>query len=119
MRINFKLQTSDFVDLAVITAWGGVGGGGGRLKMKIEVICPGIFQWSSPHGGLQSGLSYLDYGKRNYFTGNGILLHKLPVVVVLITQSNNNEGTMKNSILITYSSSSHGIAKFACREVRN
>ncbi len=29
-------------------------------------------------------------GKRNYFTGYGILLHKLPVVAVLFTQSNNN-----------------------------
>ncbi len=38
-------------------------------------------------------------GKRNYCTGYGILLHELPVVVVLITQSNNNKGTMKNSIL--------------------
>ena len=38
-------------------------------------------------------------GKRKYFTGYGILLHELPVVVVLITQSNNNEGTMKNFIL--------------------
>ena len=38
-------------------------------------------------------------GKRNYFTGYGILLHELPVVAVLFTQSNNNEGTMKNSIL--------------------
>ncbi len=37
-------------------------------------------------------------GKRNYFAGYGILLHELPVVVVLITQSNNNEETMKNSI---------------------
>ncbi len=40
-------------------------------------------------------------GKRNYFTGYGILLHKLPVVAALFTQSNNNEGTMKNSILHT------------------
>ncbi len=38
-------------------------------------------------------------GKRNYFTGYGMLLHKLPVVAVLFTQRNNNEGTMKNSIL--------------------
>ncbi len=37
--------------------------------------------------------------KRNYFTGYGILLHELPVVAELFTQSNNNEGTMKNSIL--------------------
>ncbi len=32
----------------------------------------------------------LTVGKRNYFKGYGILLHKLPVVVVLFTQSNNN-----------------------------
>ncbi len=38
-------------------------------------------------------------GKRNYFTGYGILLRELLVVAVLFTQSNNNEGTMKNSIL--------------------
>ncbi len=30
-------------------------------------------------------------GKRNYFTGYGILLHKFPVVAVLFNQSNNNE----------------------------
>ncbi len=34
-------------------------------------------------------------GKRNYFTGYEILLDELPVVDVLFTQSNNNEGTMK------------------------
>ena len=34
-------------------------------------------------------------GKPNYFTGYRILLHKLPVVAVLFTQSNNNEGTME------------------------
>ena len=38
-------------------------------------------------------------GKWNYFMGYGILLHELPVVVVLLIQSNNNEGTMKYSIL--------------------
>ena len=32
-------------------------------------------------------------GKRNYFTGYGILLHEPPVVVVLFTKSNNNEET--------------------------
>ncbi len=53
-------------------------------------------------------------GKRNYFTGYGILLHELPVVAVLFTQSNNNEGTMKNSIRLSIR-----IAKFACREVWN
>ncbi len=37
--------------------------------------------------------------EQNYFTGYVILLHELPVVAVLFTQSNNNEGTMKNSIL--------------------
>ncbi len=37
--------------------------------------------------------------KRNYFTGYGILLHEFPVVAILFTQSNNDEGTMKNSIL--------------------
>ena len=41
-------------------------------------------------------------GKRNYFTDYGILLHELPLVAVLLIQSNNNEeGTMKNSILHT------------------
>ena len=30
-------------------------------------------------------------GKRNYFMGYGILLHKLPVVAVLFTESNNNK----------------------------
>ena len=39
-------------------------------------------------------------GKRNYFTGYRILLYELPVVAVLFTQSNNIEGTMKNSILV-------------------
>ncbi len=39
-------------------------------------------------------------GKRNYFTGYGILLHELPVVSVLSTQGNNNEWTMKNSIIL-------------------
>ncbi len=34
-----------------------------------------------------------------YFTAYGILLHKLPIVAILFTQSNNNEGTMKNSVL--------------------
>ncbi len=38
-------------------------------------------------------------GKRNYFTGYGILLHELPVVAILFIQINNNEGTMKNSVL--------------------
>ncbi len=38
-------------------------------------------------------------GKQNYFTGFGLLLHELPVVAVLFTQSNKNEGTMMNSIL--------------------
>ncbi len=47
---------------------------------------------------------YLHYkqttvGQQNYFTGYRILLHEFPVVAVLITQSNNNEGIMKNSIL--------------------
>ena len=51
-------------------------------------------------------------GKRNYFTGYGILLCELPVVAVLFTQSNNNE-RMKGR----YSSSCVGIAKFGCREV--
>ena len=32
-------------------------------------------------------------GKRNYFTGYGILLHELPVVAILFIQSNNNERT--------------------------
>ncbi len=43
--------------------------------------------------------SLFTVGKQNYFTGYGILLHELPVVAVLFTQNNNNEGTMKNSIL--------------------
>ncbi len=47
-----------------------------------------VFVWCCP-----------SVGKRNYFTHYRILLQELPVVVVLITQSNNNEGTMKNSIL--------------------
>ena len=34
---------------------------------------------------------YYTVGKGYYFTGYGILLHGLPVVVVLITQSNNDE----------------------------
>ena len=38
-------------------------------------------------------------GKQNYFRGYRILLHELPVVAVLFSQSNNNEGTMKYSIL--------------------
>ncbi len=45
------------------------------------------------------GYHQLTVGKRNYFTSYGILLHGLPVVVILITQSMYNEGTMKNSIL--------------------
>ncbi len=36
-------------------------------------------------------------GKRNYFTGYGILLHELPVVAILFIESNNNEGTMRNN----------------------
>ncbi len=40
-------------------------------------------------------------GKQNYFMGYGILLHKLPVVAVLFTRSNNNEGAMKNSIQVS------------------
>ena len=43
--------------------------------------------------------SSITVGKRNYFMGYGILLHVLPVVAVLFTHSNNNDGTMKNSIL--------------------
>ena len=39
-------------------------------------------------------------GKQSYFTGYEILLHELPVVAILLTQSNNNEGTMKNSKLV-------------------
>ena len=31
--------------------------------------------------------------------GYGILFNELPVVAVLFTKSNNNEGTLKNSIL--------------------
>ncbi len=49
-------------------------------------------------------------GKRNLFMGYGILLHELPVVAVLFTQSNKDA---------TYSSSCVGIAKFGCREVWN
>ena len=59
--------------------------------------------------------------------GYGILLHELPIVVVLITQSNNQRvGTIQSLSSqtlcakdATYISSSHEIAKFACREVRN
>ncbi len=66
-------------------------------------------------------------GKQNYFTGYGILLHEFPVVAGLFTQSNNNEGKMRNSIATwertlpphTYSSSCVGITKFDCREVWN
>ena len=47
----------------------------------------------------KSCLNIITVGEQNYFTGYGILLHELPVVAVLFTQSNNNEGTMKNSIL--------------------
>ncbi len=35
-------------------------------------------------------IQYTTVGKRNYFTGYGILLHELPVVAVLFTQTNNN-----------------------------
>ncbi len=39
---------------------------------------------------LLSNKRYITVGKRNYFTGYGILLHELlAVVVVLFTQSNN------------------------------
>ena len=51
------------------------------------------------HYQAQSSTQDHTVGKGNYFTGYGILLHELPVVAVLFTQSNNNEGTMKNSIL--------------------
>ncbi len=44
-------------------------------------------------------LELLTVGKRNYFIGYGILLHDLPVVAILFIKSNNNEGTMKNSVL--------------------
>ncbi len=39
-------------------------------------------------------LVHFTVGKRNYFTRYGILLHDLPVVAVLFTQINNNEGTI-------------------------
>ncbi len=45
----------------------------------------------------ETGHGHITVGKWNNFTGYRILLHELPVVVVLITQSNNDEGTMKNS----------------------
>ena len=48
---------------------------------------------------LQCKVEVITVAKRNYFTGYGILLHELAVVVVLFTQSNNNEWTMKHSIL--------------------
>ena len=75
-----------------------------------------LFSWRSSREGLQpnvslrvvendqikDGLSWLilagrhtTMGKRNYFTGYGILLHELPVVAVLFNQSNDNEGTMQ------------------------
>ncbi len=41
---------------------------------------------------------YFTVGKRNYFTGYGILLHELPVVTVLFPKSNNNEWTMDTSL---------------------
>ena len=46
-------------------------------------------------------ISQITVGKQNYFMGYGILLHELPVVAVLFTQSNNNEGTTKNFSTIT------------------
>ena len=62
-------------------------------------LCPRAFTSEHLLNFIQNGGRSITVGKRNYFTGYGILLHELPVVALLIIQSNNNEGTMKNSIL--------------------
>ncbi len=43
---------------------------------------------------MQSLQNTVTVGKRNYFTGYIILLHKLPVVAIWFIQSNNNEGAI-------------------------
>ncbi len=69
-----------------------------RTKVVSHVGNIWIRPWANfPH--YMDPTLYFTVGKRNYFTGYGILLHELPAVAVLFTQSNNNEGTMKNSIL--------------------
>ncbi len=51
----------------------------------------------------------------------GILIHKVPVVAVMFSQSNDNEGTMKNILTMALHTVVQvlELQKFASREVRN
>ncbi len=48
----------------------------------------------------------------------GILLHELPVVVVLFTQSNNNEGTMKNTVVHVLELQNLNVVKYGINLVK-